>query len=130
MTRCTATLTGRLEGVSRVNVDLAWDSADPYAVTIALKVPGTRLATERTFARHLLACGLTTRQGEGLVTVEPGPQDRIRVTLRSKAGETCVDLDRIPLWLFVQDTEKHVPVGVEDVTPAIDQAIARCFTGR
>lgn len=127
---CTATLTGRLEGASRVTVDLAWDSADPYAVTIAVTVPGTGLTTRQTFARHLLACGLTTRQGEGLVTVEPAPDDKIRVTLRSKHGETCVDLDRIPTWLFLADTEKHVPVGVEDVTPAIDQAIARCFTGR
>lgn len=130
MTRCSATLTGRLEGATRVTVDLAWDSADPFAVTISVRVPGTGLAIERTLARHLLACGLTTRQGEGLVTVEPCPDDRIRVTLRSKHGETSVDLDRIPLWLFLADTEKYVRCKHEDITQTIDQAIAKCLTAQ
>lgn len=130
MTRCTATITGRLEGAVRVTVDLAWDSADPHAVQLAIRVPGFDVARIQVLSRHTLACGLTKRHGEGRVTVEPIDGDKIRIALRSPEAETAVDLDEIPVWIFLRDTEKYVKCGKEDITAAIDDAIRRCLTQR
>jgi len=71
-----------------VAADLRYDSADPYAVCLALHVDATR-TVELDLRPKLLADGIHRRVGLGDVVVEPvhvRRQDDVRITLRSPGG--------------------------------------------
>lgn len=96
-------------------VSLAYDPADPYAVTMTIY--GYDVEIEWRFARELLAAGLVRPAGYGDVTVWPGNgyDVEIGIVLTSPDGQCLVELPRVKVTRFLHRTDDVVPFGEESM---------------
>jgi sporulation and cell division protein SsgA len=109
-----------------VPAELAYDAADPYAVTMAF---GTGVAAVSwTFARDLLVQGLSAPAGDGDVRVVPTVDEdgaaRVTVELRAPGGRAPVELPVEDLRRFLDRTLSVVPAGEESAHVDLDTVIA------
>lgn len=116
-----------------VSATLSYDRADPYAVSVAFRTAaadGDERAgadgTETvlwTFARSLLAEGLTRLSGIGDVRVWPGASDGepvVCLSLSSPSGTALFELPLQPLADFLAATFAAVPSGAESDLVDVD----------
>ncbi len=115
-----------------IGAELRYDPADPFAVSLAIGVECGEPVVW-TFARDLLAAGLTAPAGEGDITVEPdhaASMDEavrlVRITLATDCMATMVTSSD-PITEFLLETFALVPTGSELDRVDLDAEIAALF---
>jgi hypothetical protein len=115
----TAELSGRVmgsgSGLVAVGVRLRYDSADPYAVLMTVRLPGDE-PIPWTFSRELIDDGLRGASGLGDVTVAPCPQAPsflLHVTLRDDVSDAVLEMGTASVKEFLRLTYELVPPGSE-----------------
>ncbi|MFC3449507.1 SsgA family sporulation/cell division regulator [Amycolatopsis speibonae] len=94
---------------------LSFHAGEPFAVTVAFRTERGRWV-EWTFARELLATGLTDPAGLGDVRVRPDlSEDEAMLTLEieSPDGYASFELEREDVETFLESTYELVPFGAE-----------------
>jgi len=109
-----------------VPAELAYDAADPYAVTMAFRLGASRV--DWTFARDLLRQGVSAPVGDGDVRVLPTLDDegtaRVTVELSAPGGRAPAELPADDLRRFLDRTLAVVPAGAESALVDLDAVIA------
>ena len=119
-----------------VLADLRYAADDPWAVRVAFQVgsgPDGNGTVEWVFARQLLTEGITGPVGEGDVRVWPSVSDAERVVsiaMTSPSGSALFEIDRDPLFEFLQATYVAVPTGGEDRVVDLDAELSRLLEPR
>lgn len=109
---------------------LSYTTGDPYAVTLAIRMPGLAEPVEWTFARELLARGLKDRAGIGDVEVRPGDDGSITcIRLSSPFGEASFETSATGIAGFVLRAYAAVPDGHETDYMNIDAELADLRAG-
>jgi hypothetical protein len=116
-------------GEAELDAELRYDPADPFAVSLAIGVECGEPAVW-TFARDLLAAGVSAPTGEGDITVEPDPSSALddderllRITLATDCLATMLtSSDRVVEFLV--ETYAVVPTGSELDRVDLDAEIA------
>lgn len=112
-----------------VRARMAYDIADPYAVSVAFHTGGhdEDEAVEWTFARQLLTDGVSTAVGQGDVQVWPAPSEDgpiVCLALSSPSGKATFEI-RVPeLVEFLALTYDAVPTGSESDHVDVDAELA------
>jgi hypothetical protein len=109
-----------------VQVELRYDTRDPYAVVAAFRT-GRVGWVEWVFARDLLADGLITHSGEGDVTIRPAADDPevVMVELSSPSGHAVFEASAQELADFLDRTYDVVVPGNENLWVNVDDALTR-----
>jgi hypothetical protein len=112
-----------------VQVELRYDTRDPYAVAAAFRT-GRAGWVEWVFSRDLLADGLLAHAGDGDVRIRPGSGDPeiVVVELNSPSGHAVFEASAQRLAEFLDASYDIVLPGNEtlwmNVNDALDQMIA------
>lgn len=115
-------------GEAELDAELRYDPADPFAVALAIGVECGEPVVW-TFARELLAAGVTAPSGEGDITVEPDPTESLgteralRITLATDCLATMITA-AAPVLEFLVETYAIVPTGSELDRVDLDAEIA------
>jgi hypothetical protein len=116
-------------GEAELDAELRFDPADPFAVSLAIGVECGEPVVW-TFARDLLAAGVSAPTGEGDITIEPDPASALddderllRITLATDCLATMLtSSDRVVEFLV--ETYAVVPTGSELDRVDLDAEIA------
>lgn len=108
-----------------VQVELRYDTRDPYAVIAAFRT-GRSGWVEWVFARDLLADGLITQTGEGDVRMRPASDNPgvIVLELSSPSGHAMFEASAEELADFLDSTYDVVLPGNEHLWVDVDDALA------
>jgi hypothetical protein len=116
-------------GEAELDAELRYDPADPFAVALAIGVECGEPVVW-TFARDLLAAGVSVPSGEGDITVEPDmsssfndAERTLRITLATDCLATMVT-PAAPVLEFLVETYAIVPTGSELDRVDLDAEIA------
>ncbi|MEV6908278.1 SsgA family sporulation/cell division regulator [Amycolatopsis sp. NPDC051071] len=104
---------------------LSFHADEPYAVTVAFRTERGRWV-EWTFARELLATGLTDPAGIGDVRVRPdlsGDEAMLTLEIESPDGYASFELEREDVESFLGSTFELVQLGAESEHFDIDALI-------
>ncbi|MEE1782608.1 SsgA family sporulation/cell division regulator [Streptomyces sp. SP17BM10] len=104
---------------------LRFDASLPYAVCLAFPPVGNEDEVQWFFARDLLNEGRHAPTGHGDVTVAPGPEGRVLVTLRTQDGRAVISIPSDAVTAFLLDSFNLVPAGSESGHLDIDAALDR-----
>jgi len=107
-----------------VQVELRYDTRDPFAVVAAFRTGSVRWV-EWTFSRDLLADGLLTETGEGDVRIRPatGNPEVVVVELSSPSGHALFEAGAQRLADFLDTTYDIVLPGHETVWIDLGEAL-------
>lgn len=115
-----------------VQAGLSYEIDDPYAVTVAFHTGGDDGQAQETvcwtFARSLLADGLTAPVGAGDVEVWPGmsgDEQVLCLSLTSPCGSALFEAPIDGLVAFLGQTYRAVPAGTESELVDVDVELAR-----
>jgi hypothetical protein len=109
-----------------VSAGFRYDSSDPYALHVGFRTGGDEIV-EWTFARQLLADGVTHPVGEGDVQVWPSADDgphAVCLSLSSPSGSALFEIPLCGLVEFLTRTYSAVPTGLESDFVDIDAELA------
>jgi len=109
-----------------VSAGFRYDSADPYAVHVGFRT-GEDEVVEWTFARQLLADGVSHPVGEGDVQVWPSAEDGdhpVSLSLSSPSGSALFEMPLGGLVEFLTRTYTAVPTGSESDFVDLDAELA------
>ncbi len=109
-----------------VSSGFRYDPADPYAVHIGFRT-GEDEVVEWTFARQLLADGVTHPVGEGDVQVWPSADDKahsVCLSLSSPSGSALFEMPLSGLVEFLTRTYAAVATGSESDFVDLDAELA------
>ena len=107
---------------------LAWDAADPLAVTLTLSAQPDHPALPRgewAVLRDFLRYGIEEPTGDGAVRIRPSEDGRVLLQLDSGPKSYCVHVPADVICEFLDETETVVPTGAEGGDEVIDALIAR-----
>jgi hypothetical protein len=112
-----------------VRAGLAYDAADPYAVSVAFHTGAGATAdvVEWTFARQLLTDGVTAPVGQGDVQVWPSTaagEPVVCLSLSSPSGKALFEVPVPELVEFLTMTYTAVPTGAESDHVDVDAELA------
>jgi len=109
-----------------VQVELRYDTSDPYAVVAAFRT-GRAGWVEWVFARDLLADGLIAHAGEGDVAIRPAVDDPevVAIELSSPSGHAVFEASAQELADFLDRTYDVVVPGNENLWVDVDDALTR-----
>ncbi len=109
-----------------VQVELRYDTRDPYAVVAAFRT-GRAGWVEWVFARDLLADGLIANAGEGDVMIRPAADDPevVVVELSSPSGHAMFEASAQELADFLDRTYDVVVPSNENQWVDVDEALTR-----
>lgn len=120
-------------GTVPVLASMRYDSTDPYAVHIGFCTGDDDSdVVEWTFARQLLADGVTRPVGEGDVQVGPSPgagRAVVALSLSSPSGQARFELPLGDLVQFLTRTYTVVPTGTEGEHVDLDAELALLLGG-
>ncbi len=107
-----------------VQVELRYDTCDPYAVLAAFRT-GRSGRVEWVFARDLLADGLLAGAGEGDVHIRPDrdDQDALEIELSSPSGHAVFRASAHEIADFLDSTYEVVEPGREALWLDLDHAL-------
>ena len=111
--------------VVSVNVDLTYNSRDPFAVQASFRT-GNGTAVDWVFARDLLHGGLVGPAGAGDVRVQPMPgiPAKVQLELSSPSGHATFTTCATTLGDFLCRTFEAVPAGSEYSWLDFDMALS------
>ncbi|MFI2436222.1 SsgA family sporulation/cell division regulator [Streptomyces sp. NPDC018693] len=105
---------------------LHYDRTDPFAVRMTFPAPSTLEGVEVcwTFARDLLAAGLTRAEGHGDVRVRPYGYDRTVLEFHAPEGTAVVHVRSADVRRFLRAADELVPAGLEHLQLDLDHDLA------
>ncbi|GAA4031731.1 MULTISPECIES: SsgA family sporulation/cell division regulator [Allokutzneria] len=108
-----------------VQVELRYDTRDPYAVVAAFRT-GRAGWVEWVFARDLLADGLIAAAGEGDVRIRPAVDDPevVVIELSSPSGHAMFEAAAQELADFLDRTYDLIVPGNENLWVSVDDALS------
>ncbi|MFI9387042.1 SsgA family sporulation/cell division regulator [Kutzneria sp. NPDC052558] len=111
-----------------IEVELRYDTRDPWAVTMAFHAGPSRWV-EWCFARDLLADGLIAETGSGDVRIRPDAEDAesVELVISSPSGRARFEAPARELACFLDRTHDMVPPGAEGRWVSVDDALATLF---
>ncbi|MGH3913898.1 MAG: SsgA family sporulation/cell division regulator [Pseudonocardiaceae bacterium] len=109
-----------------VQVELRYDTRDPFAVVAAFRTGRTGWV-EWVFSRDLLADGLLTEAGEGDVRIRPGSAEPevVLVELNSPSGHAVFEASAQRLAEFLDASYDVVLPGHESLWMNVDDALGQ-----
>lgn len=108
---------------TQVPTRLRYDTADPFAVTLAFDSDAAG-PIEWIFARELLVIGVATACGGGDVRIWPAEaDDQVFIELSSPSGRALLAAGVGPIRAFLKQTVGLVPFGTELAQLDLDQAL-------
>ena len=113
-----------------VRASMRYDVTDPYAIQVAFhtgSADAESAVVEWTFARQLLADGVSTPVGEGDVQVWPsssGGSPVVCLSLSSPSGKALFEVPMGALVEFLGHTYEAVPTGGESAHVDVDAELA------
>jgi hypothetical protein len=112
-----------------VQVELRYDTRDPYAVVAAFRT-GRAGWVEWAFARDLLADGLIAEAGDGDVRIRPSVEDPevVVIELNSPSGHAVFDASAQELAEFLDRTYDVVVPGNENLWVDVDEALTHLIS--
>jgi Streptomyces sporulation and cell division protein, SsgA len=113
-------------GTVSARIHLSYDSKDPYAVVMSVRLPGVE-AVPWTFGRELLADGLRRTSGVGDVTIAPCPQAplaMLHVTLRDDVSDAVMEVRLAPVAEFMRSAYALVPPGREGLFLLVENDVS------
>ncbi|WP_372343918.1 SsgA family sporulation/cell division regulator [Streptomyces sp. KL116D] len=112
--------------MASIPATLRYDVRDPFAVCMAFPAPATLEGVEVcwTFARELLAGGVSESVGSGDVRVRPYGYDRTVLEFHAVEGTAIVHVRTGELRQFLDDTTRLVPAGDEGLHVDVDGDLA------
>lgn len=116
-----------------VTAGAAYEVADPWAVRVTFQTGEPDGVVEWMFARQLLTDGVAGAVGEGDVRVWPsvsGAERVVSIAMTSPSGSALFEIDRDPLFEFLQATYVAVPTGGEDRVVDLDAELSRLLEPR
>lgn len=96
-----------------VQVELRYDTRDPYAVQAAFRT-GRAGWVEWVFSRDLLTEGLIDAAGDGDVRIRPSDGDSVEIELSSPSGHATFRALSREVSEFLQRTHEVIEPGSED----------------
>jgi hypothetical protein len=112
-----------------VSTRWAYDSSEPYAVTVAFATERGRWV-EWVFARDLLIAGLTEPTGEGDLRISPDADpDLLLLEIHAPTGSATFTLDRDDTADFLTRTLRVVPAGREAAHFDVNRLLAELQAG-
>jgi hypothetical protein len=118
-------------GTEHLEGELAFDAADPYAVTMRLEARCGSVTW--TFARDLLAEGLYAPAGDGDVQVWPCLSNCgeavVIIELSSPDGSALLQTPSRAVQAFVTAIYDAVPAGTESRHVSLDDLVAQLLAG-
>jgi hypothetical protein len=107
-----------------VQVELRYDTQDPYAVVAAFRTGRTGWV-EWVFARDLLADGLIAEAGDGDVRIKPVTDEPeiVLIELSSPSGHAMFEASAQELAEFLDRTYDIVMPGNENLWVSVDEAL-------
>lgn len=109
-----------------VSAGFRYDASDPYAVHVGFRTGGDEIV-EWTFARQLIADGVTHPVGEGDVQVWPCSDEgghAVCLSLSSPSGSALFEMPLSGLVEFLTRTYAAVPTGLESDFVDLDAELA------
>ncbi|RJQ76346.1 SsgA family sporulation/cell division regulator [Amycolatopsis panacis] len=103
------------ESTTPVLSRLSFHAGEPFAVTVAFRTERGRWI-EWTFARDLLATGLTEPAGLGDVRIRPdlsADEELLTLEIESPDGYAAFELEREDVRSFLESSYELVPLGAE-----------------
>lgn len=103
------------ESTTPVLSRLSFHAGEPFAVTVAFRTERGRWI-EWTFARDLLATGLTEPAGLGDVRIRPDlseDEELLTLEIESPDGYAAFELEREDVRSFLESSYELVPLGAE-----------------
>ncbi|WP_434447213.1 SsgA family sporulation/cell division regulator [Lentzea sp. E54] len=121
-----------LDGVDArrdIPVDLSYDARVPYAVSVVFS--SNRGPVRWLIARDVLVDGLLRQSGEGDFTVGPLHGDGLKVWIRlsTPTGSAKFEASSLAVASFLDSTFALVPLGEEDMSDAVDEAVRQMLSG-
>jgi hypothetical protein len=112
-----------------VQVELRYDTRDPYAVVAAFRTGRTGWV-DWVFARDLLADGLIADAGDGDVRIRPSVEEpeTVVVELTSPSGHAVFDASAQELAEFLDRTYDVVVPGNENLWVDVDEALTHLIS--
>jgi len=112
-----------------VQVELRYDTQDPYAVVAAFRT-GRAGWVEWVFARDLLADGLIAEAGMGDVRIRPAADNPevVLIELSSPSGHAVFEASAQELAEFLDRTYDVVVPGNENLWVDLDRALAQLLS--
>ncbi|MFB9902901.1 SsgA family sporulation/cell division regulator [Allokutzneria oryzae] len=112
-----------------VQVELRYDTRDPYAVVAAFRT-GRAGWVEWVFARDLLADGLIAAAGEGDVRIRPAADDPevVVIELSSPSGHAMFEAAAQELADFLDRTYDLIVPGNENLWVSVDDALGHLLS--
>ena len=104
---------------------MEYRAEEPFAIRATFRTGSADI--EWTFARELLAEGMTRPSGEGDVVVWPeysGTTPLVLLALNSPSGQAVLEADRELVQAFLDRTYDIVPSGSEDMEPDVERWIS------
>ncbi|MFE5587012.1 SsgA family sporulation/cell division regulator [Kitasatospora sp. NPDC056531] len=114
-----------------VDAELRFDASLPYAACLAFPLTPCRCTGDSAqvcwyFSRELLNEGRHGPVGRGDVTVRPGPEGEVLITLRGPTGNAAVlSAPGETVTAFLSESFALVPAGSESDHLDVDAAVAR-----
>lgn len=112
-----------------VQVELRYDTQDPYAVVAAFRTGRTGWV-EWVFARDLLADGLIAPAGDGDVSIKPVADEPeiVLIELSSPSGHAMFEASAQELAEFLDRTYDIVMPGNENLWVSVDEALTHLIS--
>ncbi|WP_432138781.1 MULTISPECIES: SsgA family sporulation/cell division regulator [unclassified Streptomyces] len=112
--------------MATIPATLHYDRTDPFAVRMTFPAPATLEGVDVcwTFARELLAAGLTRAEGHGDVRVRPYGYDRTVLEFHAPEGTAIVHVHSADVRRFLRATDELVPTGLEHLQLDLDHDLA------
>ncbi|MBB4686952.1 SsgA family sporulation/cell division regulator [Amycolatopsis jiangsuensis] len=113
------------ESTTPVLSRLSFHAGEPFAVTVAFRTERGRWI-EWTFARELLATGLTEPSGIGDVRIRPDlseDEELLTMEIESPDGYASFELEREDIRTFLESSYELVPLGAESEHFDVDRLI-------
>ncbi|MEU9040650.1 MULTISPECIES: SsgA family sporulation/cell division regulator [unclassified Kitasatospora] len=117
-----------------VTAELRFDPDLPYAACLAFPLTPCECVTVDAqvcwyFSRELLNEGRHAPAGSGDVSVSPGPDGEVLITLRGPSGKAVLSAPAAEVSAFLSDSFTLVPAGSESEHLDVDAALARLLPG-
>ncbi|MGI5347318.1 SsgA family sporulation/cell division regulator [Streptomyces sp. CA-250714] len=122
---CTETVFEIVEpdGTAPVDVEMVYDTRDPYAVAMDLEIRNSQQPSIWVLSRSLLAEGLLIPAGLGNVQITPATPEFVLLQLGTDAEQASLWMPLPEIEEFLESTYDVVPVGEEELWLKVDAAV-------